>query len=141
MDFSFIYSTCCPLTEQIKKQGHGIEGLTDNRLTTTTDWLICCLNVVFNIHNYQLYFHQVNSQLDLSSSLEVKPVSLSVPGRPMLGVVVIVDVDLLSPPYLLCGHQANNHPEHRVLQNHEPAVVLVIKLVVHLVSQGCPELL
>ena len=27
-------------TERIKKQGQGIEGSTDNRLTTSTDWLI-----------------------------------------------------------------------------------------------------
>ena len=27
-------------TERIKKQGRGIEGSTDNRLTMTTDWLI-----------------------------------------------------------------------------------------------------
>ena len=34
-------------TERIKKQGRDIEGLTDNRLMTTTDWLIWLIALIW----------------------------------------------------------------------------------------------
>ena len=64
------------------------------------------------------------------NSVQVAPVSLPVPDRPLLPVVVVVDEDLLAPPDLPPGHQPHEHPEERVLHHLILDVVLVIKRVV-----------
>ena len=86
-------------------------------------------NVSLSIEDQTRIVHR-SELLVTGNSVQVASVSLPVPDRPLLPVVVVVDEDLLAPPDLPPGHQPHDHPEERVLHHLVLAVVLVIKRVV-----------